>query len=77
MDVVQISVIGSVVGIKNLNESLVRENGLYLPTTIYQDKKSQISNDGELVFDNDEEACEKIEIPATILSVSELSNRGL
>lgn len=77
-DIIQITMIGSVVGIRSLNESLVCRNGvsLYLPTHCYQDKKPRLSGDGELVFDNDEEACEKIEIPSTISSVLELSNRG-
>lgn len=74
----QISIIGTVVGIRNLNESLVCTNGLslYLPTHCYQDKKSRISNDHHDVFDNDEETGDKIEIPVTISTVSELSNRG-
>lgn len=78
-DIIQITMIGTVVGIRTLNDSLVCRNGLslYLPTYVYQGKKSRFSNaDGELVFDNDEEACEKIEIPSTISSVFELSNRG-
>ena len=77
-DIIQITMIGTLVGIRSLNESLVCRNGmsLYLPTHCYQDKKSRLSSDGELVFENDEEACEKIEIPSTISSVLELSNRG-
>lgn len=58
-----------------MNESLVFKNSLYLPTHCYQDKKNRTSSD-EFVFENDEETCEKIEIPATITSVSDLSNRG-
>ena len=77
-DIIQIAMIGTVVGIRKLNDSLVCRNGLslYLPTHCYQEKKSRFSNDGELVFDTDEEACEKIEIPSAVSSVSALSNRG-
>ena len=77
-DIIQISLIGSVVGIRNLNESLACKNGLglYLPTHCYQEKKAKIPHDSEHVFENDDEACDKIEIPASISSVFELSNRG-
>lgn len=71
-DIVQITIYGSVVGIRSLNDSLMCKEGFYLPTHCYQDKKSHISNDGELVFEN-EETGDKI--PSIISSVSELSFR--
>ena len=77
-DIIQISMIGTVAGIRSLNDSLVCGNGLslYLPTHCYQDKRWRPSCDGDLVFDNDEEACDKVEIPSVISSVGALSNRG-
>lgn len=77
-NIVQITVFGSVVGLKNFNQSLMCKKGLnlYLPTHCYQDKKTKFSNDNEFVFESEEENCEKLDLPSTITSVFKLQNRG-